>query len=124
DIEENSLTERIKKIKQSDSKRLVIGTLAAIDAPYKGQDDVIKAVHELKKEGVDVLYKIVGEGDPSRLEKIIAQNGVKNSVDIVGKMKHEKVFDFLKDIDLYIQPSKQEGLPRALVEAMSKACPA
>ncbi len=24
----------------------------------------------------------------------------------------------------YIQPSKQEGLPRALIEAMNKACPA
>ncbi|MDD5792425.1 MAG: glycosyltransferase, partial [Erysipelotrichaceae bacterium] len=27
-------------------------------------------------------------------------------------------------MDIYIQPSKQEGLPRALIEAMSRALPA
>ena len=27
-------------------------------------------------------------------------------------------------IDIYIQPSDQEGLPRSLIEAMSRACPA
>ena len=30
----------------------------------------------------------------------------------------------LDDMDLYIQPSKQEGLPRALIEGMSRALPA
>jgi glycosyltransferase involved in cell wall biosynthesis len=42
----------------------------------------------------------------------------------VGSLPHEQVFDFLKDMDVYIQPSKQEGLPRAVVEAMSLALPA
>jgi len=30
----------------------------------------------------------------------------------------------LDDVDIYIQPSRQEGLPRALIEAMSRGCPA
>jgi glycosyltransferase involved in cell wall biosynthesis len=34
------------------------------------------------------------------------------------------VIDWLDDVDLYLQPSFQEGLPRAMVEAMSRACPA
>jgi glycosyltransferase involved in cell wall biosynthesis len=33
------------------------------------------------------------------------------------------VFEFMDEIDIYIQPSKQEGLPRAIVEAMSRGCP-
>jgi len=32
--------------------------------------------------------------------------------------------DWLDDVDLYLQPSLQEGLPRALIEAMSRGCPA
>src|SRR5690606_15615778 len=37
---------------------------------------------------------------------------------------HQKVFDWLESIDIYVQPSRQEGLPRALIEAMSKGLPA
>ena len=35
-------------------------------------------------------------------------------------MKHDDIFEFLDDMDIYIQPSLQEGLPRAVVEAMSR----
>ena len=34
------------------------------------------------------------------------------------------VLEWLNDVDIYIQPSRQEGLPRALIEAMSRGCPA
>ena len=37
--------------------------------------------------------------------------------------KREKVFEWLDDVDIYLQPSFQEGLPRTLIEAMSRACP-
>jgi glycosyltransferase involved in cell wall biosynthesis len=38
-------------------------------------------------------------------------------------MKHNDVLLWLDHIDIYAQPSKQEGLPRALIEAMSRSCP-
>ena len=31
--------------------------------------------------------------------------------------------EYYDSLDLYIQPSKQEGLPRAVIEAMSRGCP-
>ena len=31
---------------------------------------------------------------------------------------------WLDAVDLYVQPSRQEGLPRGTLEAMSRACPA
>ena len=101
-----------------------MGTIAAVDAPFKGQDDVIEAVGILKKNNVYVNYKLVGHGNPQRLLKLIDKHNVKDRVQIIGGLDHEKVFEFIKNIDLYIQPSKKEGLPRALIEAMSKACPA
>ena len=39
-------------------------------------------------------------------------------------MPHSKVFEWLETIDLYVQPSLTEGLPRALIEAMSRGVPA
>ena len=50
--------------------------------------------------------------------------GVEDNVKFLGFLNRNEVSLYLKRIDIYIQPSKQEGLPRALVEAMSYACPA
>ncbi|MEZ7500373.1 glycosyltransferase family 4 protein [Flavobacterium sp. Arc3] len=116
------LNKRILKIATL-PKLVTIGTVAAIDVPYKGQADVIQAIAILKKQNILFHYKIVGQGDASRLNKIIEQCHVGDLVEIIGPLKQEQVFDFLDTIDLYIQPSKQEGLPRAVIEAMSRACP-
>src|SRR5690606_35280766 len=41
-----------------------------------------------------------------------------------GKLKSgSEIFNFLDHIDIYIHPSLTEGLPRAVIEAMSRACP-
>ena len=34
------------------------------------------------------------------------------------------VFNWLDSIDFYLHPSFQEGVPRSLIEAMSRGCPA
>ena len=34
------------------------------------------------------------------------------------------MFEFLDKLDIYLHPSLTEGLPRALIEAMSRGCPA
>ena len=39
-------------------------------------------------------------------------------------MKKEEIYIWLKGLDVYVQPSKQEGLPRSVIEAMSVGCPA
>ena len=41
-----------------------------------------------------------------------------------GSLPHDAMFNWLDDMDLYIQPSLPEGLPRAVVEAMSRGLPA
>jgi glycosyltransferase involved in cell wall biosynthesis len=35
----------------------------------------------------------------------------------------QPVLEWLDDVDIYVQPSLTEGLPRSLVEAMSRGCP-
>ena len=51
--------------------------------------------------------------------------GVENQVFFDGTLPGgQPVYDWLDDLDLYLIPSLQEGLPRALVEAMSRGCPA
>jgi glycosyltransferase involved in cell wall biosynthesis len=65
----------------------------------------------------------MGGGDKTYLQSIAENYGVADKVIFEGSIPHEKVFDYLDDIDIYVQPSKTEGLPRALIEAMSRGCP-
>lgn len=115
---------RLRNINElSDKPSLTIGTVAALDVPYKGQKDVVRAVWRLKKMGFRFKYLLVGQGDPASLDTMIKSADVEDCVEIIGPLKHSEVFSFYDRIDLYIQPSRQEGLPRALIEAMSRGCP-
>ena len=123
DFDENILDYRLSKIKTCNMKKIVLGTLAALDTRFKGQQFVIQAISILRKKGYDVSYRLAGGGPADYLESCAEKFGVKDSLFIDGSIPHDRVFSWLDSIDLYIQPSLQEGLPRALVEAMSRACP-
>ena len=44
-------------------------------------------------------------------------------VKFIGSLEHNQIFTWLDNIDIYVQPSKLEGLCRAVIEALSRACP-
>lgn len=118
------LQNRLKKIKNTDKKKIVIGTLAAVNVKYKGQQFVIKAIKMLYEAGYEIEYQLVGGGSKDYLKKIAQKEKVSKQVKFLGELPHEKVFEWLSTIDIYIQPSLTEGLPRALIESMSLGCPA
>ncbi|MDY3257057.1 MAG: glycosyltransferase [Ruminococcus callidus] len=117
------LANRIKHIKKNVGK-YIIGTTAAVDVKYKGQEFVIKALSILqKREITNFEYQLVGNGSQERLKQIAKKYGVEDKVIFLGGKPHDKVFEWLDSIDIYIQPSLTEGLPRALIEAQSRALP-
>ncbi|MGI6452439.1 MAG: glycosyltransferase family 4 protein [Syntrophomonadaceae bacterium] len=123
-LDERVLDARLHKIKQmTKHKPIVLGTTAAVDVRYKGQEYVIQAIAELNRQGYNFEYHLAGGGDNSFLKFVAERNGVLDKVKFLGPIPHEKVFGYLDNIDIYIQPSNQEGMPRALIEAMSRACP-
>ena len=124
EITKETLNKIIKKTKNNDNnKDLILSTVAAIDVKYKGQKDVIKAISKLKKQGYNIKYYLIGGGNKEYLEKIAKKYNVNEEIIFVGPIPHNEVFEYLDFTDIYIQPSKQEGLSRAVVEAMSRACP-
>lgn len=115
--------EKINSIKEDD--KIIIGTIAAVNVKYKGQQYVIEALGRLKKQGITRYeYQLVGGGDQTYLKSIAAKFDVADQVKFLGAIPHDKVFDWLDTIDIYVQPSRTEGLPRALIEAMSRGLPA
>jgi glycosyltransferase involved in cell wall biosynthesis len=123
-LDDGVLEARLHKIKQmTKHKPIILGTTAAVDVRYKGQEYVIQAIAELNRQGYTFEYHMAGGGDKSYLKFVAEKNGVLDKVRFLGSIPHEKVFNYLDNIDIYIQPSNQEGMPRALIEAMSRACP-
>ena len=49
--------------------------------------------------------------------------GVEGQIKIIGQMPNDDVFTWLDNLDIYAQPSRQEGLPRSVIEEMSRALP-
>jgi glycosyltransferase involved in cell wall biosynthesis len=123
--DDNTLKTRILKIKNKPiAEPIVVGTLGAVSIKYKGQQNVIKALARLKEQGLhNFQYQLVGDGDQSYLRSVAQKFGVAEQVKFLGKMSHQEVFKWLDSIDVYIQPSKTEGLPRSLIEAMSRGLP-
>lgn len=123
EIQEEALNKRISKIQGKKREQIVLGTTAGISTKAKGQQFVIKILKKISLK-YDVKYQMVGGGDTSYLESVARKHGVSELIEFKGQLTHEEVLSWLDTIDIYIQPSMQEGLPRALIEAMSRACPA
>ncbi len=124
-VEELVLEKRMEKIKNGISKnKIVIGTTAAVDVKYKGQEYIIEAISRLNRKGFNFEYELVGAGDNKYLKKIACKFGINDKIKFKGLLLKAEVIEWLDSIDIYAQPSKQEGLPRALIEALSRGCPA
>ena len=122
DVSDSILQNRIAKIKQMNSSYLKLMTTAAVNVKYKGQQYVIKAIPMLNKLGIRIQYNIVGEGDNSYLYSLARKCGVEDQVVFRGRLPLEEVLRLLDEMDVYIQPSLQEGLPRSVIEALSRGC--
>lgn len=116
------LKQRQKKINSNNYDVINIVTCAAIDVIYKGQEYVIRAIASLNRvSDRKYHYYLVGNGDKSYLYNLAMRERVTDYVHFIGVLPHEEIFAFLDKMDVYIQPSRQEGLPRAVIEAMSRA---
>lgn len=120
--DEDFLRKRLSKIESMDRKNLSLMTTAAVNVKYKGQQYVIEAIPKLNKYGIRVKYYIVGDGDSSYLQAVAKKNNVQDQVVFTGRKSLDEVFSLLDSVDLYIQPSLTEGLPRSVIEAMSRGC--
>jgi colanic acid/amylovoran biosynthesis glycosyltransferase len=86
----------------------------------KGLEYGLAALHELKKEGFNFSYNIIGEGP--ELERLIYEVndlGLDKEVNFLGKKNPKEVAEFMKINDVYLQPSIQEGFCNAVLEAQA-----
>jgi glycosyltransferase involved in cell wall biosynthesis len=110
-------------LEQTDMLTLIfVGTLAQL---YKAPDVLIKAVAVCVREGLNLKLIMVGDGKHrTELEAQAAALGLRERVYFRGLLPAgDAVSTQLDQADLFVLPSYQEGLPRAMIEAMARAMP-
>ena len=123
DFDSYILKRRRDKIENGLGKTITLMTSGSVGNKAKGQEFVIKAIPILNNYGFRINYLLAGGDDPSYLKKLANKLHVEDQISFLGMLSTSEVFEKLDVADIYIQPSLQEGLPRAVVEAMSRGCP-
>ena len=101
---------------------IILGSVGSVSTRIKGQDTVIRALAQLKKRGiVNYRYHLVGTGNLQYLRNFSEELGVADMIVFLGEYSHDNVLKWFETIDIYIHPSRSEGLPRTILEAMTKA---
>lgn len=93
--------------------------------PEKGQIYLIKAAKRLLDKGLEIQVNLIGPGkDLENLRAYVEELGISGYVKVCGMIELRELLAKLDNSDLFILPSLTEGMPRALIEAMSRGLPA
>jgi glycosyltransferase involved in cell wall biosynthesis len=104
----------------------LVSLIGNMQGSMKGHDVLINAIKMLKDEGIIVNLEVIGYGNNQTMfENLCVECGVEKQVKFLGKVTSgNAVLDLISKADLFVLPSRQEGLPRALLEAMTQGLPA
>lgn len=91
-------------------------TVGRLVVHHKGYDIAVEAAKLLKDYGIKFKWTIVGEGpDRIQIQKLIDKNNLSNDVLLIGKKVNP--YPYMENCDIYVQPSRKEGLGLTVVEA-------
>ncbi len=115
---EARLAEELQHFLRGKFAIMSVGRLSA----EKGFEVLLAAVAKLRKEGTNAALVVFGEGDRRRrLDRTAAKLGITDSLKMPGFVKQIRPFQSM--FDVFAMPSYAEGLPLALLEAMSERIP-
>lgn len=100
-------------------------SIGSLEQMYKAPDIVLKAIAVLIiKKNVDLHMIWLGDGRfKQSMKQMAASLGIAKHVSFIGNVTKAEVNEYLHKSDVYVQASRTEGLPRALIEAMAVGLP-
>lgn len=104
---------------ENEYKCLFVGNL--YQQPAKGVDILLQSWVQVLKEFPESVLDIVGDGDINMYEEVTRKLNINNSVKLWGKQEDTEIF-YLNS-NLFVLPSRREGMSNALLEAMSYSLP-
>ncbi|WP_084515361.1 glycosyltransferase [Burkholderia sp. WSM2230] len=107
---------------EQDGFRIV--NVAMMHNESKGHDLLIRAIGRLRAGKLDVRLTLIGDGVlRERFERLAKEEGVADAVHFAGSMDGDEVRQRVAQHALFVLPSFQEGMPRAMLEAMALGVP-
>jgi glycosyltransferase involved in cell wall biosynthesis len=102
-------------------KLIFIGSL---DQLYKAPDVLLSSFSKLFKDDKNYHLTMLGTGKfKAKLVKLADNLGISSMVNFAGEVSSTEVENYLQQADVFVLPSRTEGLPRAIIEAMAKGLP-
>lgn len=111
--------------KYRNKNKFIISHVGTMHNYVKGQDVLLKAVKRVRDKGFNIEVNLVGDGRiKHEFEKLTSDLGLTPYVRFIGHVNGaEAVREHLLQADLFVFPTKAEGLPRAIIEAMACGLP-
>lgn len=111
-----------KKLKINLYDKFIIGSIGRLDY-QKNYEFLIKIFPEILKINQNTICLIIGDGpEKQKLENLICKLNLQEKIFLLGEIKDASVY--LKGFDLFILPSRYEGLPITLIETLFAKIPA
>ena len=108
----------------SNERELRIGLVGNCDVRLKGHRVLLDAFAPLAAHSPRTQLVFIGGGDRAALSEEIQRRRLGEQVVFEGRVTAgSPMMAMLDTIDVYVHPSFKEGLPRAVIEAMSRGCP-
>lgn len=118
------MTELEKKLDIMPDDKVVISVSRLVHK--NGLDLLVKALAALKNKNAGASYKLILAGDGPQKEHLVSSikyHGLENNIIFVGSVSHEDLPLYLKISDVFVRPSRSEGLGSAFLEAMAAEIP-
>ncbi|MTJ32268.1 glycosyltransferase [Aphanizomenon sp. UHCC 0183] len=98
---------------------LTVARLAEVER-YKGYDQILQALPQIRQQIPDIHYILVGKGnDETRIKQLITQLGLQDCVTLAGFIPDEQLCDYYNLCDIFAMPSKKEGFGIVYLEALA-----
>lgn len=109
--------------KKEKPDQILIGFVGRL-VKLKGVDLLIEAFAQLGQEYRNLRLQIIWDGEEKfALEKQTKALGVWDKISFLWYQSPERVYsDFLPRIDIFVNPSLQEGLPTTVIESLFAQC--